>query len=152
MVVESKRLRGLNCVSRCAGFDVGLIQQYKTQNYLPVRLAAFEYAPLTEPFEVFRFDFAGEVIRPARKTLRVPVTRDGACHAVVFWFDMQLDEEISITNEPGSTTHWEQAVQCLEREAGVRAGEVLEVVAEHDCGSIVFAAPTRAPAGAGRAG
>jgi type II protein arginine methyltransferase len=152
MVVESRRLRGLNYVGRCAGFDVGLIQQYKTLNYLPVRLAAFEYAALTEPFEVFRFDFAREPIRPARKKLAVPVTRDGLCHAVVFWFDMQLDEEISISNEPGSTTHWEQAVQCLEHETAVRAGETLQVGVEHDCLSVVFEQPTSAPSGAVRAG
>lgn len=152
MVVESQRLRGLNSVSWCAGFDVGLFQEYKALNYLPVRLAAFEYAPLTEPFEVFSFDFERGLIRPARRTLRVPVVRDGACHAVVFWFDMHLDEEISITNEPGSTTHWEQAVQCLESGRRVRAGEVLEVEAEHDCCSIVFAEPTSAPAGAVGAG
>ena len=152
MVVESKRLRGLNYVNRCAGFDVGLIQQYKTLNYLPVRLAAFEYAAVTEPFEVFRFDFAGELIRPARQQFAVPVTRDGVCHAVVFWFDMQLDEEISISNEPGSTTHWEQAVQCLENEVAVRAGETLRVGAEHDCCSIIFEQPTTAPAEAVSAG
>lgn len=152
MVVESKRLRGLNYVNRCAGFDIGLMQQYKTLNYFPVRLAAFEYAALTEPFEVFRFDFARELIRPVRKKLVVPITRDGACHAIVFWFDMQLDEEISISNEPGSTTHWEQAVQCLEHETAVRAGESLQVGAEHDCCSIVFDQPTSASAGAVRAG
>jgi type II protein arginine methyltransferase len=152
MVVESKRLRGLNYVNRCAGFDVGLIQQYKTLNYFPVRLAAFEYTALTEPFEVFRFDFAREQIRPARKKFAVPVTRDGTCHAVVFWFDMQLDEEISISNEPGSTTHWEQAVQCLEHETAVRGGETLQVEAEHDCCSIVFEQPTSTSSGVGRAG
>lgn len=151
MVVESKRLRGLNYVNRCAGFDVGLIQQYKTLNYFPVRLAAFEYTALTEPFEVFRFDFAREPIRPARKKLAVPVTRDGDCHAVVFWFDMRLDEEISISNEPGSTTHWEQAVQCLEHELTVRAGETLQVGAEHDCCSVVFDEPTSVASGAVRA-
>lgn len=152
MVVESKRLRGLNYVNRCAGFDVGLMQQYKTLNYFPVRLAAFEYAALTEPFEVFRFDFARELIRPARKKFVVPVTRDGACHAVVFWFDMQLDEEISISNGPGSTTHWEQAVQCLEHETAVRAGETLQIWAEHDCASILFEQPTSASAVAVRVG
>ncbi|HEY0172409.1 MAG TPA: 50S ribosomal protein L11 methyltransferase [Pyrinomonadaceae bacterium] len=150
MVVESSRLRGLNHVSRCAGFDVGLMQQYRTPNYVPVRLAAFGYAPLTEPFEVFRFDFERELIRPARRRLSVPVTRDGVCHAVVFWFDMRLDEEISISNEPGSTMHWEQAVQCLEDELAVRAGGSLLLTAEHDCSAVVFGRPTCDPAGADR--
>lgn len=152
MVVESKRLRGLNCVDNCAGFDVGLMQQYATPHYFPVRLAAFEYAALTAPFEVFSFDFEGEAILPARKKISIPVTRGGACHAVVFWFDMQLDEEVSISNEPGSTTHWEQAIQCLPDEVTVQAGEVLQLEATHDCTSIIFGLPEIAAAGTIHAG
>jgi type II protein arginine methyltransferase len=147
MLVESKRLRGLNCVDRCAGFDLEPMRQYATPRYFPVRLAAFEYEPLTAPFEVFRFDFARELILPSQNTISVPVARDGTCHAVVFWFHMQLDEEISISNEPGSTTHWEQAIQCLEHEMTIRTGDVLQIEAGHDCGSIVFAQPTNVSAG-----
>lgn len=150
MLVESKRLRGLNHVGQCAGFDVRLMQQYRTPGYFPVRLAAFEYAALTAPFEVFRFDFERAQILPAQRQLTVPVTRGGECHAVVFWFDMQLDEEISISNEPGSTTHWEQAVQCLERGLTVEAGDVVQLGAEHDCCSITFGEPTNTSAHAGR--
>jgi hypothetical protein len=51
---------------------------------------------------------------------------------------MNLDEETSISNEPGSTTHWEQALQCLEREVPTRAGETLAIKAEHDCSFISF--------------
>ncbi|MCA1613494.1 MAG: 50S ribosomal protein L11 methyltransferase [Acidobacteria bacterium] len=152
MLVESRRLRGLNCVGRSAGFDLGLMRQYSTPHYFPVRLAAFEYEALTAPFEVFRFDFAGGVILPSRQTISVPAARAGTCHAIVFWFDMQLDEEVSISNRPGSTTHWEQAVQCLEHEVAVGAGEVLQMEAGHDCCTVIFGQPTNVSAGAARAG
>lgn len=138
MVVESKRLRNLNHVEEAAGFDVSLINQYATAHYFPVRLAAFEYVALTEPFAVFDFDFVHDTVVPARKTIAVPVTRDGVGHCIVFWFDMQLDEEISISNEPGTTTHWEQALQCLPAETPVGAGESLMIEAEHDCCTISF--------------
>jgi type II protein arginine methyltransferase len=151
MLVESKRLRGLNYVDRCAGFDLGLMREHATPHYFPVRLAAFEYEPLTAPFEVFRFDFARELILSSRKTISVPATRAGTCHAVVFWFNMQLDEEISISNEPGSTTHWEQAVQCLKHEMTVRESNVLQIEAGHDCCSIVFEEPTNVSAEAAHA-
>lgn len=151
-LVESKRLRGLNCVGRCAGFDLELMRQYATPHYFPVRLAAFEYEALTAPFEVFRFDFGRGLILPSQKTISVPAARAGTCHAAIFWFDMQLDEEISISNEPGSTTHWEQAIQCLEQEVAVAAGDVLEVEARHDCSAILFRQPTNVSAGAARAG
>ncbi|HEX8556983.1 MAG TPA: 50S ribosomal protein L11 methyltransferase [Pyrinomonadaceae bacterium] len=152
VLVESRRLRGLNCVGRCAGFDLGLMRRYAAPHYFPVRLAAFDYEALTEPFEVFRFDFRGGLIRPSSRTISVPAARAGACHAVVFWFDMQLDEDISISNEPGSTTHWEQAIQCLEHEVAVGAGDVLQFEAGHDCHAVVFGQPVNVSAGAAHAG
>jgi hypothetical protein len=78
MVVESPRLRNLNCAGTAAGFDVSLANRYATSHYFPVRLAAFEYTALTDPFEVFHFDFANGTIVPERKTIEVRAKRDGA--------------------------------------------------------------------------
>ncbi|HEX7333066.1 MAG TPA: 50S ribosomal protein L11 methyltransferase [Pyrinomonadaceae bacterium] len=138
MVVESPRLRNLNYARTAAGFDVSLANRFTTANYFPVRLAAFEYTALTDPFEVFHFDFANETIVAEQKTIEVPAKRDGAGQCIIFWFNMQLDAENAISNEPGSTTHWEQALQCLDTETSVRAGDTLRVHAEHDCHLIRF--------------
>ena len=138
MVVESPRLRNLNSARTAAGFDVSLINRYAVANYFPVRLGAFDYTPLTDPFEVFHFDFANGAIIPDRKTITVRAEREGVGHCIVFWFNMWLDSETSISNEPGSTTHWEQALQCLDTEVVIRAGETMVVEAEHDCQIIVF--------------
>jgi type II protein arginine methyltransferase len=138
MVVESKRLRNLNCADKAAGFDVSLINRYATALYFPVRLAAFDYVALTDAFEVFTFDFTRGASVPERRRINVPFKREGVAHCIVFWFDMQLDDETSISNEPGSTTHWEQALQCLDREIPARAGETLTIEAEHDCSAITF--------------
>jgi Ribosomal protein L11 methyltransferase (PrmA) len=138
MVVESPRLRNLNSARTAAGFDVSLINQYAVAHYFPVRLGAFEYTPLTDPFEVFHFDFANGAIVPERKTITVRTKRDGVGQCVVFWFNMRLDKETSISNEPGSTTHWEQALQCLDTEVALRAGETMAIEAEHDCLIITF--------------
>jgi len=137
-VVESPRLRNLNCARTAEGFDVSLINRYATSHYVPVRLAAFEYTPLTDPFPVFSFDFVNGTIAPERKQIEVQALRDGTAHCVIFWFHMQLDHENAISNEPGSTTHWEQALQCLESEVEVRAGEKLVIDVEHDCYMVRF--------------
>jgi predicted RNA methylase len=137
-VVESRQLRGLNHAGKAAGFDVSPINQYATAGYFPVRLGAFNYVALSDCFEVFSFDFTRDVNASDSALIRVPVARSGACHAILFWFDMQLDDEISISNKPGSSTHWEQALQCLEQEVEVRAGETLTLRAEHDCSTITF--------------
>ena len=137
-VVESKQLRSLNYANKAAGFDVSPINQYATAGYFPVRSGAFNYVLLAEPFEVFRFDFTQGVIASDSKLISVPVKREGVCHAILFWFDMQLDDDISISNRPGSLTHWEQALQCLDRDVRARAGATLTVCAEHDCSTISF--------------
>lgn len=138
MLVEGERLRNLNRADTAAGFDVSPINRYVTAGYFPVRLGAFDHVRLTEPFEVFHFDFTSEIITPTIEKILVPVKRDGTCHAVVFWFDMRLDEEIFLSNYPGSTTHWEQALQCMEKVVPVRVGETLTMVAEHDCSAVSF--------------
>lgn len=138
MVVESPRLRGFNTVRFAAGFDVSLINRFATDGYYPVRVAAFDYTPLTDPFAVFHFNFANGTIVPERRTIHVPGKRDGMGQCIIFWFDMQLDQTISISNEPGSIGHWEQAVQCLEKDVRIHAGETIAIEAEHDCGTISF--------------
>src|ERR1044072_4359569 len=142
MVVESPRLRNLNFVKTAAGFDVSLINHYATACYFPVRLAAFEYTALTDPFEVFNFDFANGAIVPAPKTLPVRSKRDGTAQRIIFWFSMELDEQTSISNGPGSTTHWEQALQCWDKEVAISAGDTLAIQAEHDCQLIRFGVVT----------
>ena len=123
------------------GFGDDMVSFYgnaMTAYYFPVRLDAFEYTPLTEPFPVFDFDFVNGAIVPQRKQIEVRAQRDGTAQCVIFWFHMQLDQENAISNEPGSTTHWEQALQCLGTEVEVRAGEKLVIDAEHDCYMIRF--------------
>jgi type II protein arginine methyltransferase len=137
-VVESIQLRGLNYANKAAGFDVSPINRFATAGYFPVRSGAFNYALLAEPFEVFRFDFTRGVIASDSKVISVPIKREGVCHAILFWFDMQLDDEISISNRPGSLTHWEQALQLLEQDVPVRSGATLTVCAEHDCSTVSF--------------
>ena len=138
MLVESPHLWGLNRAKLAAGFDVSPINRYATAGYFPVRLGAFGHTALTEAFVVFIFDFTHYLITPACKVIPVQIKHDGDCHAVVFWFDMQLDEHTSISNRPGSMTHWEQALQCLEQVVPVRAGQTLRLHAEQDCSAISF--------------
>ncbi|HEX5887307.1 MAG TPA: 50S ribosomal protein L11 methyltransferase [Pyrinomonadaceae bacterium] len=138
MVIESPRLRNFNSVQMAAGFDVSLINRYATAGSFPMRIANFAYTPLTDPFEVFYFDFVNGTILPEHKMITVRGQRDGTGQCIVFWFNMQLDETLSISNEPGSMVHWEQAVQCLEPEVPIRAGETIEIEAAHNCSAISF--------------
>jgi type II protein arginine methyltransferase len=101
---------------------------------------------LSEPFEVFRFDFHRDGPAPQQATLRVPPTAAGTCHAVVFWFELELVPGITVTNAPDHpTTHWKQAVQCLPRPVGVHPHDPLAVDVRHDGLRICFTSIRQEP-------
>jgi precorrin-6B methylase 2 len=128
IVVESKRMHRLNHVNTSCGLDTSPFNRYSTPEYFPVRLGAFDYVELTEPFEVFRFDFEGPPITPIEKMIDVPCKTDGLCHAIIFWFTLYLDDETTTSNRIGSTTHWTQAMESFTHELPVRAGESIQVI------------------------
>jgi hypothetical protein len=136
ILVESKTLHSLNRASIAAGFHVSTINEYATQGYFPVRLRAFDFVPLSDPFEIFYFDFNAEKINPGSKMICVPAIQDGIGHAFIFWFKMQLDDELFISTQPGAITHWSQALQCLDKQVAIRSGKSLQVFAEHNCSQI----------------
>ncbi len=42
--------------------------------------------------------------------LKLPVTLQGKLDALVMWFDLHLDSEISLSSAPEANSCWEQAV------------------------------------------
>ena len=96
---------------------------------------------LGAPAEALSFDFYEHEanMRPGEKRVSIPVTRDGVFNAVVFWFDLQLDEENTLSTSPfgakGRT--WQQALQLVE-EVAVQKGDVLDLVAQHDTYGVTF--------------
>jgi type II protein arginine methyltransferase len=138
IVVEGKRLHRLNHVNTSCGFDTSPFNKYSTPEYFPVRLGAFEFSELTEPFEVFRFDFEGPPITAIERKIEVPCKRDGLCHAIIFWFTLHLDDENTTSNRIGSTTHWTQAMESFVDEVPVRAGESIKIIARCEGSRLKF--------------
>lgn len=108
----------------------------------PVHLAALppsDRAPLSDPFEVFAFDFSRGSPPQARNTiLEVPATRAGVPHAVVLWWDLDLtgDGTEVYSTRPGAEPwqdHWLQGVFPLPRAADTRVetGHVIRLHAGH---------------------
>ncbi|MFC7743585.1 hypothetical protein ACFQXA_25450 [Nocardiopsis composta] len=66
-------------------------------------------------------------------TVAPSATASGSCHAVVIWFDLDLDGSTVLSNGPHvKGTHWRQAVQTFDRPVAVAAGERVPLLAEHD--------------------
>lgn len=122
-----------------------------TENYESIDAARQPHIALTEPFQVFDFNFAANALRPKTDHLRkatfasdhdLPVIADGVLNGVIFWQEVQLDSHKTINMCPGydpeEPLHFQQAFQCLEPLL-LHAGDTLPLQAEHSISDVKFA-------------
>jgi len=132
-LVESPLLYRRNHVEEHYGFDLSGFNELASMEYFDSRLIRHEHRTLCHPFEVFAFDFYRDGPAPARSDLVLTPTADGTCHAVVFWFELELVPGVELSNSPEDpNTHWKQAVQCLPAAVDLHAGRQLPLTARHD--------------------
>jgi hypothetical protein len=125
---------------RVRGVDVGLLNPYRfAPGFINVDASTLSYRALCEPFDVFAFDFATATAEPATMETMLEPIAAGVAGAVLFWFDLQLAEQVWLSNEPGSSspTHWKQGLQFLP-EVRLDGSQKLPVVAKHDGSSLSF--------------
>jgi predicted RNA methylase len=158
-----------SCLDNSEKFEKHPNSELNYEPYTTDNLNQVEFSYLTEPVEVrdlfIRFDDRvmleklckrGEVIS-ARNSLQV--TNDGALDAFVLWFDLNLDNEIAITNSPLSnefnqTTKaeisecWQHAIYNVSNDLYVRRGEKLDVNVKmrSDCFLVTPCDPSSQPA------
>lgn len=137
-LLESEQIHRLNYVSTACGLDVSLFNRFSTPHYFPVRLNTWQHRMLSEPRQIFNFDFLKDPLVPEQQPIDFVVLRSGHFHGVVFWFELVLNDRVSICNEPQKTTHWMQAVQCLPIPLDVAEGDVVHMIAAHDDTAIQF--------------
>ncbi|XP_050871425.1 protein arginine N-methyltransferase 1.6 [Lathyrus oleraceus] len=112
-----------------------------------------ELKPLSEPFKIFEFDFWKRPESYGETELRIKATDDGRVHAVVSWWELQLDREGTIyySTAPGwirSTTattpvdwcdHWKQCVWFVPGSGiSIFRGEEVHLHATHNDTSISY--------------
>jgi type II protein arginine methyltransferase len=135
------RAIGIECrLEHLLGFDVNLLNPYRfSSSFLNVDAGQLQWRALTDPFEVFSFDFSKATAQAESKPLRIPVTAEGTIGAILFWFDVQVEEGCVLSNAPtaNSTLHWKQGLQWLP-EVHVGTGMQLPLVASHDGSSLRF--------------
>lgn len=138
------RVRGMIVESRIdsiAGIDANLLNPFLfTPSYMNVDASRLRYLQLSEPFDVFAFDFASATPEPQETKIVLDAIAAGTAGAVLFWFDLQLDEDTWLSNAPdsGVSFHWHQAMQYLP-EARVEPGMRLGLTAKHQGSGIAFA-------------
>lgn len=133
MVVEYRHERILD-------IDASLLNPYSTSpSFINVDGKKLTYRALTEPFDVFSFDFATAGPEPEEKELSPQQIVPGTAGAVLFWFDLQLDATTWLSNDPRreNSLHWKQGLQVLP-EVRLDAGVDLPIVARHNGSSLIF--------------
>jgi protein arginine N-methyltransferase 7 len=141
-VPMAARLRGMLIEYRFSerlGVDIGLLNPYRySPSFINVDASRLDYRPLSEPFEVFAFDFSTATAEPGERHIDSVCTADGVAGAVMFWIELQLDASTTLSSAPGEAPlHWKQGLQLLP-EATVEAGQALALDARHDGSSTAF--------------
>lgn len=110
--------------------------------YSAARLHTIPHVKLSAPVEALHFNFyeqtpLGADGKPLERAvrLRLPVVRNGKCNAIVWWFDLTLDDETTLAAGPGASVRtWKQNIAHVTSEEGdpcglkVRRGEELEAL------------------------
>ena len=103
--------------SEVGGVSMGpWLRFHEMKSYSSMDLAAAEYTPLTQ--EVMLFDAVLGEPPPADRSLSLRVLADGVANAVVWTWEVDLDESgephASLSNAPRAPkTHWRQAAHLL---------------------------------------
>ena len=144
-LVELPTLRPVNPLRDREGFDLSAFDRFRVpDDYLDLQLDSVPHRVLSDDFEVARIDLArpppASDSRPRAVPLEVRVIARGSVHAVALWFELELDDIERISTRPGAGQFaWGQAVQFLEHEQPVAAGDTVRLVASIGDTRIVFA-------------
>lgn len=123
-----------------AGFDTTLLTPYLfSPEYSQIDLNQTHWRALSEPFEVFSFKFSEAVVQEETKTLKPVVSNKGILGAVVFWYELELDENTRLTTSPFENNHFRyQAIQYLP-EITVEAGAEVVMDVKQTGSNVIFA-------------
>lgn len=136
VLIESEELNAVNPVADIEGFDLSAFNRFrKRDQYERHLLNVTPHRRLSEEFPVWSIDFkqlppATGNDEPNVISLSVKATESGTVHAVAFWFDLHVDDEVTLNSGPdGEMIHWGQAVYFLSEPKAVKAGEELNLEA-----------------------
>lgn len=128
-IVTLPQQRVVNPLRDLCGFDLSPFDRFRNRSaHGNVRLDHEAHTALSAVLPVQRIDFAAppDWTRPQSLDWSAPISQAGTAQALVFWFELWLDEAIMLSTGPGGAMrHWGQAVCWLPQDRAVQAGETL---------------------------
>ena len=143
VLIECPELRRVNPIREINGFDLSDFDIFRNPvAHGQIALAHEPHRKLSAVFEMARFDFRHLPNEAKARPLTMAATADGTVQAVAFWFDLRLDDDITLSSGPeGHTRHWLQALTFLDRDRPVRQGETLQLTVGHNDSHFFFGWP-----------
>lgn len=88
--------------------------------------------PLSDPFEIIRFDLQAGAARPPRAaTLDIPVVADGTAAIVLQWIGFSFPGGLDFENGPQTRSSWAHRFHPLEPPVDVRTGDTFRLICEY---------------------
>ena len=134
MLIEIPSRHVINPMKEISGFDLSAFDRFRISNqYEQVYLKHEDFKPLTEIFKLRDYDFHNipepcDIQSPEKRVLTVSASDKGKIHAVAFWFDLHLDDKITVNSGPsGELKHWGQAIYYFENGPEIKLGQSIEL-------------------------
>jgi predicted RNA methylase len=133
MLIESSEIYKNHRVDTISNFDLSPFNQFSTYNYIGYHLSKTDYRGLTPTTSIFDFNFH-KIPGSESTPIEFEINESGVCHAVAFWYELQLDEDTIISTAPHlpQLSCWKQAVQLLAKPLTLKKGETFKLIAHHD--------------------
>lgn len=137
--IESIEIYKNHRVETISNFDLSPFNQFTSYDYTGYHLAKTDYKALSATTPIFEFDFRKDHENKST-TIEFNVTQSGVCHAVAFWYELQLDKDTIISTAPDlpQLSCWKQAVQLLPKPLPLTKGETFKLTAHYDDISLWF--------------
>ena len=133
-LIHSEKLASVNPIREISGLDLSAFDQFRVaEEYMTQNLAEISHEFCSEEFDMLTVDFTNpwEAFAPGQYRwfdLKIEITSDLPIHGVAFWFNLHLDDEISLSSEPGrKDNHWGQALSCFQQSIQSKAGGFLKI-------------------------
>lgn len=133
-LVALPNARQVNPVREISGFDLSEFDRFRRlEGNSVVYLEREAHEILSKAVQVENFDFANlppavADLQPLAYPLTFPILETGTAHAILIWFDLHLDDSLTVSSgKDGEMVHWGQAVSFLSEDLAVEVGESVEL-------------------------
>lgn len=139
MCINSDEIYKNHRVETISNFDLSPFNQFSSYNYTGYHIEKTDYRSLSAVASIFDFDFQKDHENKS-VPIEFEISESGTCHAVAFWYELQLDPDTIISTAPHlpQLSCWKQAVQLLPRPLALTKGQTFKLTAHHDAEALWF--------------